>query len=128
MANFEFDGIDELGQFFEKLAGDIDQADNQALKVGGEIIAKYQRENVNRSGKNQPHIQDNITVSRPQESDEGKFVTVGPNKKVAWRAKFLEYGTSKMPPYPFVEKGADEGEAEALKAMEKVYMDMIDKA
>lgn len=128
MANFEFDGIDELEQFFEKLAGDIDKVDNQALKVGGEIIAKYQRENVNRSGKDQPHIQDNITVSRPKETDEGKFVEVGPNKKVDWRAKFLEYGTSKMPPYPFIEKGADEGEAEALDAMEKVYMDMIDKA
>ncbi|KXG09949.1 hypothetical protein AT864_01509 [Anoxybacillus sp. P3H1B] len=128
MANFEFDGIDELEQFFEKLSDDIDKVDNQALKVGGKIIAKHQRENVNRSSKNQPHIQDNITVSRPQETDEGKFVTVGPNKKVAWRAKFLEYGTSKMPPYPFIEKGADEGEAEVLEAMEKVYTDMIDKA
>ncbi|MBY6269321.1 HK97-gp10 family putative phage morphogenesis protein [Parageobacillus thermoglucosidasius] len=125
MANFEFDGIDELEQFFEKLAGDIDKVDNQALKVGGEIIAKYQRENVNRSGKDQPHIQDNITVSRPKETDEGKFVEVGPNKKVDWRAKFLEYGTSKMPSYPFIEKGADEGEAEALEAMERIYLGAI---
>jgi HK97 gp10 family phage protein len=125
MANFEFEGIDELEQFFEKLAADIDKVDNQALKVGGEIIAKYQRENVNRSDKDQPHIQDNITVSKPKETDEGKFVTIGPNKKVDWRAKFLEYGTSKMPPYPFIEKGADEGEAEALEAMERIYLGAI---
>ncbi|QSB48767.1 HK97-gp10 family putative phage morphogenesis protein [Parageobacillus toebii] len=125
MANFEFEGIDELEQFFEKLAADIDKVDNQALKVGGEIIAKHQRENVNRSDKDQPHIQDNITVSKPKETDEGKFVTIGPNKKVDWRAKFLEYGTSKMPPYPFIEKGADEGEAEALEAMERIYLGAI---
>lgn len=125
MANFEFDGIDELGQFFDKLADDIDKVDNQALKAGGEIIAKHQRENVKRSDKDQPHIQDNITVSRPKETDEGKFVTVGPNKKVEWRAKFLEYGTSKMAARPFVEKGADEGEAEALEAMERIYLEAI---
>ncbi|MCP1124564.1 HK97 gp10 family phage protein [Bacillus sp. 3103sda1] len=127
MAKFEFDGIDELEQMFEEIGADIDETDQRALKVGGEIIAEKQRDLVNRSGKNQPHIEDNIRVSKVKNSEEGKFVEVGPNNKVAWRAHFLELGTSKMPAYPFIEKGGDEGEQEAVQAMENVYMDVLDK-
>ncbi|MGG3798985.1 HK97-gp10 family putative phage morphogenesis protein [Metabacillus fastidiosus] len=127
MASFEFDGIDDLERMFEQIGADIEQADKKALKAGGQVIANKQIELVNRSGKDQAHMQDNIRVSAVKEAEGGKFVEVGPNKKVAWRAKFLEFGTSKMPPYPFVEKGADEGEAEAIRAIERVYLDVINR-
>ena len=66
-----------------------------ALQAGGEIIAQHQRQNVNRSDKNQPHIADNITVSKARESKGAeKFVSIGPNKKVAYRARFLESETA----------------------------------
>nr|WGE05085.1 hypothetical protein P5640_23575 [Bacillus subtilis] len=56
-----------------------------------------------------------------RESKDGeKFVSVGPNKKVAYRARFLEWGTSKMPPHPFIEKGGEEGEASAVEVMQKI--------
>ncbi|MDQ0268876.1 HK97-gp10 family putative phage morphogenesis protein [Cytobacillus purgationiresistens] len=124
MANssFQFDGINEHIEFFDSIGRDIDKVDDQALKAGGEEIAKRQRSLVNRSKKNQAHIENNITVTKAKESDEGKFVNVGPNQKVAWRAKFLEYGTSKMPAYPFIDKGAEQGENDAISAMEQVYM------
>lgn len=127
MGNFDFDGIDDLEKMFEKIGADIEKVDKQALKAGGEIIAEKQRELVARSGKDQAHIQDNISVSAVKDSDFGKYVDVKPNKKVAWRANFLEFGTSKMPAYPFIEKSGDEGEAEALEAIEKVYMDVIEE-
>jgi HK97 gp10 family phage protein len=127
MARMDFEGFDELEDLFENIGKDIEKVDSEALKVGGEIIAKHQREHVDRSEKDHPHIQDNITVSRPLESKDGeKYVAVGPNKKVAWRAKFLEFGTSKMSPRPFLEKGVISGENEAVSAMEKVYLDAID--
>ncbi|WP_231120794.1 HK97-gp10 family putative phage morphogenesis protein [Bacillus safensis] len=37
------------------------------------------------------------------------FVSVGPNRKVAYRGRFLEWGTSKMPPHPFIEKVQSKG-------------------
>ncbi|WP_339161807.1 HK97-gp10 family putative phage morphogenesis protein [Siminovitchia sp. FSL W7-1587] len=125
MAKFEMTGLEGTMSFFEKLGEEAEKAEDQALKAGGEVIKKHQIDNVKRSAKNQPHIQDNITVGRPKETDEGKLVEVGPNRKVAWRAKFLEYGTSKMPAYPFIEKGGDQGENEAVSAMEKVFLGAI---
>jgi len=40
------------------------KVENQALKAGGTILADVMRENVNRSDKNQEHIEDHIKVSR----------------------------------------------------------------
>jgi len=126
--NFEFDGITEQIQFFESIGRNVEKAEDEALKAGGEEIAKHQRGFVNRSKQTEyPHIQDNISVSKPKENDEGKLVEVGPNNKVAWKAKWLEYGTVKMQPYPFIEKGADAGENDAAKAMEKVFLRAMNK-
>lgn len=125
--SFEFEGIEEQIRFFESLGRDVEKAENDALKAGGEEIAKHQKQFVNRSGKNQPHMQDNISVSKPKENDEGKYVEVGPNNKVKWRSIFLEYGTSKMSPRPFIDKGADSGTNDAVKAMEKVFLRAMNK-
>lgn len=121
MGNFEFSGLDGLSEAFSKLGEQAEKVDDQALKAGGEVIKRHQIEGVKRSAKDQPHMQDNITVGKPKENDEGKFVTVGPNGKVAYRAKFLEYGTSKMSARPFIDKSVVQGESAAVAAMEKVY-------
>jgi HK97 gp10 family phage protein len=128
MARFEFDGLDEIIEHFSDMDPRLEEADAKALKAGGEVIARHQRELVNRSDKDQPHIQDNITVSRPSvDQDGGKYVSVGPNKKVEWRAKFLEYGTSKMDPHPFIEKGATEAEDEVMDVMEEIYFEAMER-
>ncbi|WP_199427019.1 HK97-gp10 family putative phage morphogenesis protein [Thermaerobacillus caldiproteolyticus] len=128
MARFDFDGLDEIIEHFNEMDPKLEEADAKALQAGGEVIAKYQRELVNRSDKDQPHIQDNITVSKPSVDKDGeKYVSVGPNKKVAWRAKFLEYGTSKMPAYPFIEKGATEAEDEVTDVMEEIYFEAMER-
>ncbi|MEM1498872.1 HK97-gp10 family putative phage morphogenesis protein [Bacillus velezensis] len=121
MADMSFDGIDDLTQYFEKIGGDVEKVEPVALKAGGEIIAERQRSHVNRSDKKQPHMQDNITVSNVREDKDGvRFVAVGPNKKVGYRGSFLEWGTSKMPPQPFIEKGGKEGEGPAVELMERI--------
>ncbi|MFC0188233.1 HK97-gp10 family putative phage morphogenesis protein [Fictibacillus aquaticus] len=126
MARLDFEGFDELEKFFDEVGKDVEKTDKVALKAGGEIIAEAQRELVNRSGKDQDHIQDNIRVSGPTESSDGeKFVSIGPNKKVAWRAHFLEYGTVNMPAYPFIEKGADVAGDRATEKMAEIYMEAI---
>ncbi|MBS4198615.1 HK97 gp10 family phage protein [Bacillus sp. FJAT-49732] len=127
MAKLEISGLDDNIFMFEQLGEKASKVENKALKAGGEVIKKYQIENVNRSKKDQEHMQDNITVGRPKETDEGKVVIVGPNQKVAYRALFLEYGTSKMAARPFIDKSADQGEAEAVSAMEKVFLGALKK-
>ncbi|MEK4686235.1 HK97-gp10 family putative phage morphogenesis protein [Bacillus sp. FSL M8-0256] len=121
MADMDIDGFDDLTRFFNKIGDDVEKAEKIALKAGGEVIAEHQKRNVNKSSKNQPHMVDNITVSAARESKDGElFVTVGPNRKVAYRGRFLEWGTSKMPPHPFIEKGGIEGEGQAVKIIERI--------
>ena len=120
--NFQVTGLDDAMLSFDRLGENAEKVENQALKAGGEVIKKHQIANLNRSKKDQEHTEDNITVGRPKETDEGKLTIVGPNQKVAYRSIFLEYGTSKMPAYPFVDKSAEQGENEATSAMEKVYL------
>ncbi|GAA0434419.1 hypothetical protein GCM10008934_24830 [Virgibacillus salarius] len=127
MANFEVSGLDDAIVSFNQLGENAEKAENKALKAGGEVIKKHQISNVNRSNKSHPHMEDNITVGRPNETDEGKFIKVGPNNKVKHRAIWLEYGTSKMPAYPFIDKSGEQGENEALSAMEKVFLGAIEE-
>lgn len=126
MAKLDYEGLDEITNFFEDVGEEVAAADKEALSAGGQIIAERQRELVSLSSKDHPHIKDNITVSRTSESKDGeKYVSVGPNKKVAWRALFLENGTSKMQAYPFIEPGAAEAEDDAYRAMESIYLGKI---
>lgn len=122
----EMTGFDDLIQYFEETGDNAQKVEAEALKAGGEIIADYQRKGVNRSTKDQPHIQDNIIVGRVYDGDEGSQLIVRPNGKVRWRAKFLEWGTSKMPPKPFIERSGDLGENEAYAAMLKKFEEVID--
>ncbi|WP_252498705.1 MULTISPECIES: HK97-gp10 family putative phage morphogenesis protein [Bacillus] len=122
----ELDGFDELEKYFRQIGNDVQKAEKVALKAGGEIVADEQRRGVNVSDKQQPHIKDNITVSSPQETKDSEiFVSVGPNKKVAYRARFLEYGTSKMSPHPFIEKSVDTAEGKATDVMERIITGAI---
>ncbi|MGQ9028657.1 HK97-gp10 family putative phage morphogenesis protein, partial [Bacillus licheniformis] len=79
MAEMNFEGLADLDRYFERIGEDVEKAEDVALQAGGEIIAQHQRQNVNRSDKNQPHIADNITVSKARESKGAeKFVSIGP--------------------------------------------------
>ncbi|MBP1967978.1 HK97 gp10 family phage protein [Virgibacillus natechei] len=121
----EIEGFDELVQHFEKMGNGAKRLEAEALKEGGEVIAEHQRKGVNRSAKNQPHIEDNIEVGRVTNTQEGSKVIIRPNKKVRWRAKFLEYGTSKMPPKPFIERSGELGQAEAYELMQAKFEEVI---
>lgn len=124
--HMELTGFDELIDEFEQMGNKTKKVETEALKEGGAVIAKYQRQGVNRSTKDQPHTQDNIQIGRARETDEGLQIIVKPNNKVAWRANFLEWGTSKMAPRPFVDKSGELGEAEAYRVMMKKLEEVIE--
>jgi HK97 gp10 family phage protein len=63
------------------------------------------------------HLQDNIVVSGVRRKDGIKYVEIGPNKKVAWRAHFVEFGTSHQPAEPYIEPGFLDTKDEAMRIL-----------
>ncbi|WP_342488656.1 HK97-gp10 family putative phage morphogenesis protein [Bacillus sp. FSL M8-0266] len=119
-------GFDQVISDLMRVADDVQKVEDIALKTGGEIIAAEQRKTVGVSDKQQPHIKDNIVVSRSKENKAlEKFVTIGGNGKVNYRVRFLEYGTSKMSPHPFIEKSADSAGDAAMQAVERILTGVI---
>lgn len=109
MANrgIELNGIDQLLQQLRQRGEQASKkVERQALRAAGHVMADDMAERANRSDSaRQYHLQDNITVSGVRRKDGVKYVLVGPNKKVAWRAHFPEFGTSKMPATPYITPG-----------------------
>jgi HK97 gp10 family phage protein len=115
----QLQGIDRmLAEIRGKLQNASDRVERRALKAAGEPIAEAMRARVNLSNyEYSAHIKDDIKVSRVIRKDGVKYVLIGPGKKTGWRAKFLEFGTSKMPAQPFAEPSFKEKRDEALQKM-----------
>lgn len=101
---------------------EIESLEREAVREGGEIVKRHQEENWNRSdvGGGHEHIKDNVIVGRAYEVAEGTQASVAPKMSLRWRAKFVEYGTSRQPPQAPVERSAQQSEAAATNAMMRV--------
>lgn len=99
----ELQGVDAmLNAIRRKMASGVSQLENEGLRASGEIIAEAQREKVAVSSINHEHIKEDIRVSGVRRGDGLRFVLIGASKKTNWRLHFLEFGTKKMPPQPFI--------------------------
>lgn len=94
---------------------------NKAVRNGANIVAENMKKEVPVSDKNHLHIRDNIKVSGVSRKEGHPIIKVGPGKETAWRAKFLEYGTVKMPPQPFI---SNSGEASSNEVKEAIKNEM----
>lgn len=103
-----------LRQRSEKAAARVER---KGLRAGGEVMAEGMRERVNVSERDGPHMRDNISVSGVRRKDGMKYVQIGPNRKVSFRAHFNEFGTSKHPAQPFIEPGYHAKKGDALNAI-----------
>jgi HK97 gp10 family phage protein len=119
-ANMEITGMNELVAHLQMLGAKAARIENEALRSGGEVVAEAMRNHVNVSGKDQKHIRDDIQVSNVKNKDGMKHVEVGPGKETNWRAKFLEFGTSKMSARPFMGPAAAETKGEVVDKMKEV--------
>ena len=113
MADAELLGMDQLLAQLYRLGKKVVQA-------GAEIVRESMEENVNLSKRNQPHTQDNIEV-KISKADGEYTAKISPNKEVAWRAHFLEFGTSKMSAKPFMEKSLTDNKDK----VDNVMMDTV---
>lgn len=116
MDGFNVSGLNEILARLNELGDRAEIIEKKALKKGAEIVQEAMKGNVNRSDRDSVHIQDDLKVSIKDENGV-KVAEIGPGKATAWRAKFLEFGTTKMPAYPFVEKSLTENREQVMEAI-----------
>lgn len=122
MTEVKLEGVEQmLESIRSKLSSGVMRVENQGLRAAGEILADAQREKVKRSDIEHTHIQDDIKVSNVRRGDGIRYITVGPGKKTAWRARFLEDGTRNMPAQPFIYPAAHENKALIAQLLASYY-------
>lgn len=73
----------------------------KSVEAGGEYAARYLRVKTPVDYNKKTHMKDHIVFSKPTVNKP--ISEVGFDKKVAWRAHFVEFGTIKQRPQPFIE-------------------------
>jgi len=114
----QLQGIDQLlSELRRRSEAASKRVESKALKAGGEVMAEDMRERAPYSSLDKIHLRDNIVVTNVRRKDGVKYVLVGPNKRVSWRAHFPEFGTSKMPATPYITPAFIAKRREALEAI-----------
>lgn len=115
----EFEGMAELQRRLTDMGSQAKRIENKAIRAGSAILLEQMQKEVPLSTEDHIHIRDDLKVGSISRKEGYPVATVGPTKETAWRAKFLEYGTVKMPPNPFISRAAEESRrsvAEVMKA------------
>lgn len=73
----------------------------KSVEAGGAYAARYLRVKTPVDYDTKTHMRDHIVFSRP--TTNNPISEVGFDKQVAWRAHFVEFGTIKQRPQPFIE-------------------------
>lgn len=108
----ELVGVDELLKQLEQLGRKGSSIENKALKQAGEMMAnEMEKEAPVDTGA----LRDSIEVSNIKTKKGRKRVEVGPSEETAWRAKFVELGTSKMAADPFMARTYEANKSRAQK-------------
>jgi len=114
-SDMELQGMDELLQTLQSIDRNVSKIENNALKASAQPVAEEMRDLVVVSSIDHEHIRDDIQVSGIKSNEGVKYVEIGPGKKTNWRAKFLEFGTSKMPAKPFVQIAYEHKKQDAVQ-------------
>lgn len=116
-ANMKVTGLSEMVARAQKMGKQGERAENEALKSGAEVLKNTMARNApGPSHKQRVHLRDNIQTTRVKRKQGEKVVEVGPGKD-AFYAHFLEFGTTKMTPRPFVEPSVSDAGDEVLRAI-----------
>ena len=128
---FNFDELSELITQLEKLGADMDQVAERVLDAGSEPARQAFLKNVpyDKSNKDNEHARDNIVVSktRTARKSKNKYRIVGALNRKFEYLYYVEYGTSKAPPHPFIEKAYRDAQAAAIEPMKQALIQEIDR-
>ncbi|MEH6848565.1 HK97-gp10 family putative phage morphogenesis protein [Bacillus pseudomycoides] len=124
MGNAEILGMDQLLAQLQQLGAQGEKIGKDAVQAGADVVKEVMEENVNRSSKKQPHVQDNVDI-KLQKKDGEYQANIGPNKEVGYRVHFLEFGTTKMDARPFIEISLTENTDKINRVMSDVIRDRL---
>ena len=125
-AELELQGLDELLNQLQQISDKAGRVENKALKAGAQPIADEMKSLVRVSSIDHQHIRDDIQISGIKSKSGIKYVEIGPGKETNWRAKFLEWGTSKMPAKPFVQISYEHKKNDVLEIMKQTIAEALE--
>ncbi|WOZ56197.1 type I neck protein [Brochothrix phage BtpYZU02] len=112
-----------IGVNLRKMAQGLTAPTNKALTAGAKVFAETLEKNTpvydskkyqGKRGKYMfKHAKDNVVFGSPKNGE----ITVGFEKDVAWRVHFLEFGTIRQSPKPFIQKTQQEMATEVFETM-----------
>lgn len=114
------EGMDKLIDKVQELGRKGASIQNAALKAAAQPVAEEMRNTVSVSNINEKHIKDDIQVSGVKTENGRKYIRVGPGKDTNWRAKFPEFGTSKMSAKPFMGPAYENKKDEAKQIIKEI--------
>ncbi|CAD7767756.1 Connector protein, Neck Ne1 [Enterococcus phage dArtagnan] len=98
-----------------KTEKELEKAAVKAVEVAGEYASKQLKTKTPVDYDTKTHMKDHVVYSKPTVNKP--VSEVGFDKQVAWRAHFVEFGTIKQDPQPFIET--------TMKDIEKKVADII---
>lgn len=120
MAEVSFEGMEELVTRLQQLGSKAYAIENNTIKAGAQIIQKAASEKAPRSTLVKEHLADHIVMSKVKTQGGVKFIEVGPQRSDNHKffyGKFLEFGTSKMSPRPFMGPACEEQKTAVMETM-----------
>lgn len=113
------EGMDDLLDKLKAIDGDVKRAKIGALRIGAGIVknAIERHANIFSEGYSKGNIAKNIVAVPSRTADGDLSMDIGPEKKRAYYARFVEFGTKYQRSRPFVEPAFQESKREALEAM-----------
>jgi HK97 gp10 family phage protein len=113
------EGMDDLLEKLQAIDGDVRRAKIGALRIGAGIVKRAIERHAHNfpEGYSKGNIADNIVAVPSKTADGEMSMDIGPEKKRAYYARFVEFGTKFQRSRPFVEPAFQESKSEALEAM-----------
>lgn len=84
-----------------KTEKELEKSMLKSVEVAGEYASKQLKTKTPIDYDTETHMKDHVVYSKP--TAKKPISEVGFDKKVAWRAHFVEFGTIKQDPQPFIE-------------------------
>ena len=108
-------GMQELLDKLEAMGRKGASIENEALRAAADPVAKDMKSLVKVSTTNHMHIRDDIEISKIKTKAGVRFIEIGPGIKTNWRAKFLEFGTSKASAHPFIQPAFEKNKRNVIE-------------
>jgi len=113
--SIELSGVDEILNRLQQIGANVSRLENKALKDAAEPVLEDAKVNAPiRTGK----LKEGLKISGIKNRDGTKYVLVGIDKSDSSKifyGKFIEFGTSKMSPRPFLEPAYEKNKKEILE-------------